>query len=430
MKHKLTLNALLELALFLTAAPTAIASTTWYVDGVHGNDANTCKLPDTAACKTIGHAIALAHSGDSIMVAAATATYTENLTIRISLNVLGAGAGTIIDGGGKGTVVTIPNTSTSVILSGMTIRNGLAQYGGGVYNSGTLTITNTTISGNAALGIPSSGRPEGGGIYNGGKLTIYKSTVSGNVARPCGSYYLMNSCHGSGSGGGIYNGGTLTINKSTVSGNGADRACWWSPVFGWHVVCNGGDGGGINSFGTLTVYNSTVSGNVAMPGTGCGFFCFTTGSGGGISSGGGTLTISNSTISGNGAYQGGGIDGSATLQNSIVANNTGGDCSGSITSHGYNLSRDDTCNFTHVNHDLPNTDPLLGPLLYNVGPNHTQTMALLPGSPAIDAGNPKGCTDGAGHLLKTDQRGMPRPNTEDIEDKKGCDMGAYERQSD
>jgi len=54
-------------------------------------------------------------------------------------------------------------------------------------------------------------------------------------------------------------------------------------------------------------------------------------------------------------------------------------------------------------------------------------MALLSGSPAIDAGNPAGCTDGLGHLLKTDQRGMPRP---DPEDKGGCDMGAYESQSD
>jgi hypothetical protein len=61
----------------------------------------------------------------------------------------------------------------------------------------------------------------------------------------------------------------------------------------------------------------------------------------------------------------------------------------------------------------------------NGGP--TQTQALLSGSPAIDAGNPSGCTDGQGHLLKTDQRGMPRRNPEDTG---GCDIGAYERQSD
>ena len=95
-----------------------------------------------------------------------------------------------------------------------------------------------------------------------------------------------------------------------------------------------------------------------------------------------------------------------------------------MTSHGYNLSSDGSCRFNHTG-DLNNHDPLLGPLQNNGGP--TETMALLPGSPAIDGGNRSGCTDSQGHLLKTDQRGMPRP---DKEDSSGCDMGAYERQSD
>jgi hypothetical protein len=64
------------------------------------------------------------------------------------------------------------------------------------------------------------------------------------------------------------------------------------------------------------------------------------------------------------------------------------------------VSSDGTCNFTDTG-DLNNTNPLLGPLQYNGGP--TQTMALLAGSP--DAGNPGGCTDDRGRLLKTDQRG-------------------------
>jgi hypothetical protein len=85
---------------------------------------------------------------------------------------------------------------------------------------------------------------------------------------------------------------------------------------------------------------------------------------------------------------------------------------------------DNTCNFNGPG-DLSNTDPRLGPLQDNGGP--TQTMALLPGSPAIDAGNPHGCRDDSRHLLKTDQRGKPRP---DKEDTGGCDIGAYERQPD
>jgi hypothetical protein len=121
---------------------------------------------------------------------------------------------------------------------------------------------------------------------------------------------------------------------------------------------------------------------------------------------------------------GGGISALATLQNSIVANNVGGNCSGTMTSNGYNLSSDGTCNFDKTG-DLNNTDPKLGQLGNHGGP--TQTIPLLSGSPAIDAGNPGGCTDGQGHLLKTDQRGKPRP---DKEDSGGCDMGAYECQTD
>ena len=74
---------------------------------------------------------------------------------------------------------------------------------------------------------------------------------------------------------------------------------------------------------------------------------------------------------------------------------------------------------------MNNTDPKLGTLGDYGGP--TQTIPLLAGSPAIDAGNPNGCTDANGDLLKTDQRGYPRP---DKEDTGGCDMGSYERQKD
>jgi hypothetical protein len=59
------------LVFFLTLTSTGLASTTWYVDGVHGSDNNDCKSPQSA-CKTIAHAISLAWSGDSIMIAAAT----------------------------------------------------------------------------------------------------------------------------------------------------------------------------------------------------------------------------------------------------------------------------------------------------------------------------------------------------------------------
>jgi hypothetical protein len=351
-------SSLLSLALFLALAPAALAGSTWYVDGVNGNDNDSCKSRQTA-CKTIGHAIPLASSGDSITVAAAT--YTENLTIGFSLKVIGSDAKTtILDGGSNGSVVMISNSSSRVSLSKLTIRNGLAHDGGGIYNNGTLTISSSTISGNQ----------------------IHGST----------ELFAQ--------GAGILNVGTLIINQSTVSRNSA-------------II---GDGGGISnlSIGTVTINNSTISGNKAS-------------SVGGAINNTRTLSINNSTIRGNYGFYGGGIrnSGFATLQNSIVADSpSGGNCYGAVTSKGYNLSSDGSCNFNNTG-DLNNTDPKLGKLGNYGGP--TQTIPLLSGSPAVDAGNPGGCTDGNGHLLKTDQRGKPRP---DKEDTGGCDMGAYERQTD
>src|SRR5215472_14990203 len=124
-QKKLLGTLLLALAQFASA-------TTWYVNGATGKDTNNCLSP-TSACKTIGHAISLASSGDSITVAAAT--YKENLTIGISLSVIGAGARTtIIDGGGVKRVVSI--SSGNVTLAGLTIRHGFAPYGYGGVGAG------------------------------------------------------------------------------------------------------------------------------------------------------------------------------------------------------------------------------------------------------------------------------------------------------
>ena len=365
------------LAIFLLIGSVACASTTWYVNGVSGSDTNNCTSA-TTACKTIGHAISLAASGDTIKVAAAT--YTENLTIVISLRILGAGGKTtIVDGGGHGTVVTISNAGAAVTLSSITIRSGYVSCSGPCF----------------ALG---------GGIYNSGKLTLANSAVTNNeVSVACSIKYCRAYAYGAG----IYNIGTVTVLKSTVAAN-------LSKSIGWGF----GLGGGISNSGTAIITNSTISGNAA-------------GSGGGTVSFGGMMNINNTTISGNAAALSlsGGI---ATccgypvvLQNTIVADNQAGEnCSGDITSNGYNLSSDGSCALSGPG-DLNNTDPQLGPLKYNGGP--TQTMALPSGSPAVDAGNPSGCTDNLSHLLKTDQRGAPRP---DPEDTGGCDIGAYERQSD
>ena len=401
MKTRSCSSILVTTALLLTQAPITLAATTWYVNGVNGSDSHNCKSPLTA-CKTIGHAISSATSGDAITVAAAT--YVENLTIRVNLTVTGSSAvDTIIDGGDYGltpsTVVTIPNTGTNVTLSNVMLQGGVAEHGGGVYNAGTLTINNSVISENLAT--ERSFFPPlrlygfGGGIYNTGTLTINRTTINGNTA-----HGLVQAA-----GGGIDNRGKLTINASTLSDNSAS-------VGGTCGSCTVG-GGGIANGGTLVVNNSTVTGNYTRSGV-------TNGSenGGIVSSA--SLSIHSSTVSGNF----GGIVGAATLQNSIVADNgTGGNCNGPVTSI-FSLSSDGTCHLSGPG-DRNNTNPMLGALGNYGGP--TQTIPLLSGSPAIDAGNPSGCTDAQGHLLKTDQRGLPRPNTED---RSGCDMGAYERQSD
>jgi hypothetical protein len=386
------------LTLFATV-PTAMASSNWYVDGKHGNDNNNCKSRQRA-CKTISNALLLTLPGDSIFVA--PATYQEGLYIPFNLKIFGSGAKTtIVDGGGISQVAVVGSEpKVPVTLSRMTFRNGGGQAdGGGIYNCfGTLTVIDSIITNNK---IRSGGGSDGygAGIYNcpSSTLTLINTTISDNSA-------LI--------GGAICNGGMLTIINSTFSGNVARQR----------------EGGAIGNYGTLIITNSTFSGNIARSSK--------VGSrAGGILNGGlfqsnGTLVINNSTLSGNTADEGRGggifnIKGSTVvLQNSIVANNAGGNCHGTIASGGYNLSSDDSCSFDGSG-DLNDTNPRLGKLGHHGGP--TQTIPLLSGSPAIDSGNPSGCTDGHGHLLKTDQRDKPRP---DREDSGGCDRGAYERQKD
>jgi hypothetical protein len=359
---------------------------------------------------------------------AAPATYTENLTINTSLRIVGSDATTtIIDGGGVNAVIT--NNAADALLSKLTIRNGNATWGGGIDNNGTLTVTNTTISGNSA--------GYGGGIYDSGTLTITNSTITGNSAI--------------GEGGGIENFGTLTIQRSTITANNAPNGSGINIVVGAVAITNstisgnsGTWGGGIDNDlgGTATITNSTISGN-SVSSMGGGIFNY------------GVLTINNVTISGNSAAAGvggiwsgkddccareavehgevGGIrqvpadSGSAIFQNSIVSHNSGGNCAaqygGTITSNGYNLSGDNSCKFSGIG-DMNGTNPMLGKLGSYGG--LTETIFLRSGSPAIDAGNPNGCTDGKGNLLTTDQRGYPRPGRGDTG---RCDMGAFERQN-
>lgn len=302
----------------------------------------------------------------------------------VDLTINGPGARVLAVNGNDETRAFGVASGANVTISGLTIKNGKTYStdpdAGGIGNSGTLTLDHVTVSGNNAYG-------NGGGISNSGTLTVTDSTFSANRS------FL---------GGGIYNyrGGALTIANSTFNGNTATN----------------GAGGGVASTQTgsvLTMTSSTFHGNTAPEG-----------GGGGIYTGGGGLsTITSTTVAGNNAKLGGGVynSGTTNLRNTIVAGNTASNVSpdayGPITSQGNNLIGNISGATGFLASDLLNRDPLLGPLQNNGGTNGTR--ALLPGSPAVDAGTNSGCP-------VTDQRGVGRKDG----DRNGtdiCDIGAYER---
>jgi hypothetical protein len=290
-------------------------------------------------------------------------------------------AGLEIDGGGDVTVsgddadhVFLVGQGAAFALRNLTVSDASGGSGGGLRNAGgTVEVSGSTFSDNHA-------GDYGGAISNGsgGTLEVISSTISGN--------------HAADTGGGIANFGTLIVSGSTISGNFGDF-----------------DGGGIyNGGGTVNVTNSTVSGNDG------GMF-----GGGGILGFEGSIDVLNSTVLGNsGTGEGscGGICASGTtLRGTIVADNPGGNCGGPITDGGYNIDDDNTCGFARDTGSLPGTDPLLDPegLRDNGGP--TETIALLPDSPAVDLVGQEACPP-----PQTDQRGVQRPQGE------ACDSGAFE----
>ena len=287
-----------------------------------------------------------------------TGASTYTITLNGTLGALPAiiDAGTAIPGGTAGTVTITGLGASSLTISGSDITNvNNATRDFNIFNiaaGGNLLISGVTVSGGQQ-------NNNGGGFFNSGILTVNNSTISGNTVN-----FLTGSS--TGSGGGIFNfNGILTVNNSTISGNTVN-------FIGGPGT---GSGGGIlNNGGILTVNNSTISGNTSS-------FA----GGGGISNRpGGTVTVSNSTLSGNTALFGGGIENRGTLNiaNTIIANSTsGGDYAsngGTIGTNSNNLVEDGTLPAGTNN---KTGDPNLSPLQNNGGP--TATMALLTPSPAI-----------------------------------------------
>ena len=279
----------------------------------------------------------------------------------------------------KGGAIEVQGNNLNITNSTFTGNSATGNGGGAIYDNYSVTITNSTLTGNSAA--------FGGAIANYGlSLDVINSTFSDNVAW-------------SGSGGAIYSYADVIISSSTFSGN----------------VASSGDGGALynqRSLGTLS--NCTFAGNSAPNGKGGAVYNSS------------RLLMRNCTLSGNAASSGGGLYDAGSFQtnafNMIIANSTsGGDCvdafSPLVFTHSLLGNNCGTASSTNI----ISQNPLLGPLADNGGP--TKTFALLPGSPAINAGAVSNVNVPIN--LTTDQRGTGF----DRNSGGGVDMGAFEVQS-
>ncbi|MBK8023243.1 MAG: hypothetical protein IPK19_17900 [Chloroflexi bacterium] len=310
-----------------------------------------------------------------------------------------------------------------------TVDNGISNIlsGGALMSAGILTVIDSSFAGNLAAG-------DGGAIYQSdgltASLTVTRTTFLLNQTGNVGLRY----------GGAIAVYSAVSISDSTFQENlsqygGAIALDEVLPkskqisgsTFSGNQAMNGGNGGALYGGNALVVTNSTFSSNhafTALSETG------PIGGRGGAVWSQGNLTITHSTITGNGAEtQGGGLHIanllSIALKHTLIAANNAPvspDVSGNIASQGYNLIGDSSgaaISGTLTGNLIDGAaSPLnLGALADNGGP--TQTIALLPGSVAINAGDPLFAPP-----PETDQRGVGYPRVQ----AGRIDIGAFERQ--
>jgi predicted outer membrane repeat protein len=355
-------------------------------------------------------------------------------------------------------------------ITGNTTSSVEVSDGGGIYNAGNATITNCSIVGNTG-GSQNGG---GGGLFNAGTATLRDCNVSNNVtpwlggavANIVGGTVTATNCRFNGNfadeAGAIYNNGQFIASRSTFAGNSATESSGGlhndsdgeTTLSQCAVFSNGAsDGGGIVNFGSLTINSSTFSGNHSdisagailnnshrdLVVTNSTFFGNSGEEGGAIwsrnsSSSGGRAAITNCTISGNSANKGGGIFNVDTiaLDNCIVVGNSGQDITNVDESSPAVITLGSANNLIGVigGHNaavkgkngnligVTTAQLKLGPLANNGG--STLTMALRPGSIAIDAGSDAKAVGADGKPLTTDQRGRGRIGGAHV------DVGAYE----
>jgi hypothetical protein len=435
---------LLMIALIVLPHPVVPATIT--VDGQTGDDPGTCDLVEAiqnAEDDAQTHVDCLAGSGDDEIV------LTENVVLTASEDGLpNDGTGLPRIDGADGNAITIQGNGFTIrrdlsssdkfrlfsvseygdlTLNDVKLTGGLISatdqdsLGGAIFNRrGTVTLNNSTVSGNAASADPSYPNAYGGGIYNIGVLTVTDSTISDNRAESLGPVLAGVPNVG---GGGISNcivdcsgsaNPQLTLTSSTISGNTAESAP------GNDYIQPTAYGGGIfGPAGDLTVTNSTISDNRAIA-TGL----FGPGAvGGGLEIQDGFLTLTSSTVSNNlvsavgdnplegaaGLDYFGFTSGGVYVEDSVFGNHPGqANCYGIEVIHdgGNNLADDSSCG------PIPSTLTGLSSVLTNNG-GPTETHALVGASTAIDNAGTCG--------LLVDQRGEVRPAD-------ACDSGAYEVQ--
>jgi len=326
---------------------------------------------------------------------------------------------------------------------------GLAQGGGVWLGGGTTSINTTTFDGTTAVGGNSgtggngsnpAGEADGGGLYSLATATVTNSTFHlAGATGGTGGNAFGTSCLGAhigGDGGGarggaiFADGGGMSIdtatfaNNSATGGNGGNGGQTDGGLnCGQHGAGGLAYGGAIaNNSAVLNIKHATISLNSAQAGnTGVNQGgankpprLVAEGAGGGVRVGA-AVTVENTIIAGNTAANG--------LGDTTGAPTPGPDVDGSVTSNGHNIIGDttDALGFSGTG-DQTGVNPLLAPLADNGGP--TQTMALMTGSPAIDAGVAAGAT--------FDQRGMPRtfddPAVTNAATSDGTDIGAFELQ--
>ncbi len=409
-----------------------------------------------ANCTETDLRTAMAGGGKVTFACDGTVALANTLTVAVDTVFDATGRQITLSGGDAVRVFYVAGNAT-LVVNQLTIAHGRSTNGAGILNDyGTVNATNTTFSSNAVFGASNAYGPgesvRGGAVANSGGLNLVNCSFNGNAAvggAATSGYGVYGAPGGAGSGGAIWNSGRLTALACTLAANAATggqggEGAPSSPFPGAQGGVGGdggaGPGGALFNNGAACLVNCTwalnrgsggnggpggpsypspghpnpAPGPSGSPGLGVGAICAASGQ----------CWLTNCTVafnSGTGASSSAGSSSSggicslgAALVNTLLAENSpGGNGSGALTDLGHNLSSDTTCGFTDTG-SLNNTYAYIGPLTNHGGP--TATIALLPGSPAINAAN-------TGSAPSTDQRGVARPFGT------AADIGAYEYNS-